>query len=144
MPDLTTEEIAPAEPKTPWDFLALFPNAPTQQAIEAMRMQVPGGRLRLLPMKDGKRLFLLRAFTALEMISAQAEAGKVAPEKQLAMMQSILVTRCILWNSINGGKLTEADLMNSGAGLASTLYHAIADLSDFVEPQFLEQLFVDF
>lgn len=139
-----TPEDQKPEPATFHDYLALFPHAPSASTIESYRQTVPGGRLRLLPMKDGKRIFLLCGFTALALFAAQTEAGKQPLEKQLAHLQSSMVVRCTLWTSITKtGKLTESDLAASGAGLASTLYHTIMDLSDYNEPQLLEQLFVD-
>jgi hypothetical protein len=140
------EPTTPAqpEPQTPYDFLALFPGAPTQSQIDTFRSMVPGARLRLLPMPDGKRLFLLRGFTALELLGAQSEAVKLSPEKQLPFLQTKMAAHCTLWCSIvPSGKLTEMDLASAGAGLAGTLYSAVADLSDFMEPQVLDQLYID-
>jgi hypothetical protein len=140
----TTHSEEHKEPQTPFDYMALFPGAPTPHDIESYRKQVPGGRLRLLPLKDGKRLFLLRGFTALELLGVQTEAAKLSPEKQVAYLQVTISVRCTIWTSIvTSGKLTVQDLENSGAGLASTLYHTIMDLSDYNDPQVLEQLFVD-
>lgn len=134
----------PKQPQTPFDFLALFPGAPTEAQVENYRTMVPGGRLRLLPMPDGKRLFLLRGFTALELLAGQEQAVKLSQEKQLAFLQTTMATRCTLWCSVvPSGKLQETDLAASGAGLASTLYSAIADLSDFMEPAVLDQLYID-
>ena len=138
------QQAAPAEPQTPYEFLALFPGAPTPSDIEPYRKMVPGGRLRLLPMKDGKRLFLLRGFTALELQAVQADAAKAPPEKQGQIAQTALVIRCTLWASTEvGGKLTEVGLQSAGAGLVSTLNFAITDLSDYNDPAVLEQLYVD-
>src|ERR1035441_5094807 len=81
--DTDQQAAAPQDPQTPAEFLALFPGAPTPDQIEAYRKMVPGGRLRLLPMKDGKRLFLLRGFTALELAAIQADALKAPAEKQI-------------------------------------------------------------
>ena len=135
---------APPEPQSPYDFLALFPGAPTPDQIETYRKMVPGGRLRLLPMKDGKRLFLLRGFTALELQAIQADAAKAPAEKQGQIAQTSIVLRCTLWTSTEtSGKLTEAGLAASGAGLVSTLNIAITDLSDYNDPAVLEQLYVD-
>lgn len=139
------EEQKTKEPQTPFDLLALFPDAPTPAQIDIYRQQVPGARLRLLPMKDGRRLFLLRGFTAIELQRVQQEATKVAPEKQLYQLQVLMASMCTLWTSISkSGRLTEVELNSSGAGLAATLYHAIMDLSDYNDPEVLEQLFVDF
>lgn len=142
--NLPEEQLTPQQPKTPFEYLALFPGAPTPAQIDSYRQAVPGGRLRLLPMPDGKRLFLLRGFTAIEMQQFQAEAAKVAPEKQLYTLQVAAAARCTLWTSfVKSGKLTASDLEASGAGLASTLYTAIADLSDFTDPEVLDQLYID-
>jgi hypothetical protein len=144
MSDHKNTEEKPKEPQTPFEYLALFPGAPDASTIESFKQMVPGGRLRLLPMKDGKRLFLLRGFTSLELLAAQNEASKVVPEKQITVLQTSMAVRCTLWTSIvKSGKLTEADLASSGAGLSATLYHTIMDLSDYNDPQVLEQLFVD-
>lgn len=135
----------PAQPQTPSDYLALFPGSPSPAQVESYRQQVPGGRLRLLPMPDGKRLFLLRAFTALELAGVQAELQRIPEDKQANHLQVQMSIRCCLWTSVvKTGKLTENDLASSGAGLASSLYFAITDLSDFTAPAVLEQLFVDF
>jgi hypothetical protein len=138
-------EAVPAQPKTPYDYLALFPGAPSAQIVESYRQQVPGGRLRLLPMKDGNRLFLLRGFTAIELSQVQAEVAKTPAEKQLMNLQIAMAARCTLWASITkNGKLTESDLHQTGAGLAPTLYHSIMDLSDYNDPDVLEQISIDF
>lgn len=134
----------PTQPQTPFEFLALFPGSPTPDQIEAYRKMVPGGRLRLLPMTDGKRLFLLRGFTALELQGIQAEAAKAAPEKQDHVVQCTIAIRCTLWTSMTtSGRLTDVDLASAGAGLAPTLHYAITDLSDYNTPQVLEQLYID-
>lgn len=145
MSEKTSTEQQPKEPQTPLDYLALFPGAPSAAQIEMLKAQVPGGRLRLLPMKDGKRIFLLRGFTAVELQMIQQTVAKAAPEKQLYQMQVLLAIRCTQWTSISkSGELTELELNSSGAGLAATLHHAIMDLSDYNDPEVLEQLFVDF
>jgi hypothetical protein len=132
------------QPQTPFEFLALFPGSPTPDQIEAYRKMVPGGRLRLLPMTDGKRLFLLRGFTALELQGVQAEVTKIPAEKQDYAVQCMISVRCTLWTSMTTtGRLTDGDLAAAGAGLAPTLNYAITDLSDYNTPQILEQLYID-
>lgn len=132
------------QPQTPFEFLALFPGSPTPDQIETYRKMVPGGRLRLLPMTDGKRLFLLRGFTALELQGIQADASKAAPDKQDYAVQCTIAVRCTLWTSMTTtGRLTDVNLAAAGAGLAPTLHYAITDLSDYTTPQILEQLYID-
>ncbi len=131
-------------PKTPYEMLALFSGAPSESQIQTLRQTVPGGMLRLLPMKNGERVFLLRGFTMLEKQAIHAEVMKVPEEKRVDALHMKTAIHCTVWTSVTKtGRLIETDLLNAGAGLSATLYHSIVDLSDFVEPAYLEQLFID-
>lgn len=139
-----SDEQQPKQPQTPYEYLALFPGAPTQIQLEELKQRVPGGRLRLLPMRDGKRLFLLRGFSALEQAEVEAALERIPVEKRLYQQQVLIALKCTIWNSVTADhKLKDTDLASFGAGLAPTLFTAIADLSDFTDPMALEQLFVD-
>ncbi len=106
---------------------------------------VPGGRVRLLELPDGKRAVFLRAMSAIEWQGIQAEVLKLTQDKQLYEMQVLVASKCTLLASFTAlGRLTDQDLRGATAGLAPTLHTAIWDLSDFVEPSVLDQHVLDF
>lgn len=144
MPD---QEVKDPEVKTPtiYDFLSNFPGAPDEAQIKAWNQMVPGGSVRVFTMPDGKRVFVLRAITAIELAAIQAEVSKLSSqEKQIFELQIAVAQKCTLWTSINPtGKLTDADLRVSGAGTAPTLHAVVWDKSDFIDPQVLDSLIVD-
>jgi hypothetical protein len=134
-----------SEPKTPYDLLAeRYPSAPNKSQIESYKTQVPGHRIRLFELPDGRRAVILRAIAPLELAGIQAEASKFDVAKQLFELQVAVASKCTIWCSFtSSGKLTDSDIRNSGAGLAVTLHAVVWDLSDYIDPAAIDTLSID-
>jgi hypothetical protein len=132
-------------PLSPFDYLkAKYPTAPSEAIIQSYKSQVPGGRVRLFELPDGKRAVLLRGLSPLELAAIQADVAKLDQTKQLAELQFAVASKCTLWASFTkGGKLLDNDLRQAGAGLAVTLHAVIWDLSDYIDPAVIDNLIID-
>lgn len=132
-------------PTNPYEYLAKkYPTSPTEAIIQSYKAQVPGGRVRLFELPDGKRAVLLRAIAPLELAAIQEQAAKFDPNKQLFELQVAVVAKCTLWCSFTkSGHLPDVDIRACGAGLAVTLHAVIWDLSDYVDPTVIDTLSVD-
>ncbi len=138
-PSATSPETKPAPP-TPLEFLLKQPGAPTVARINELKQQVPGGRLRVFATSDGKRVYLLRGFSGLEMAEVQkaVPANSTRPEEDYVLR---MAARCVVWtNSSPTGQLDPTVLQACGAGLPGTLFTMMSHLSDFVDPEMLDQL----
>jgi len=145
----TTEVLKGDKPqpqKTPFDFLAEIPGAPSKEIVLAWKAQVPNSRVRLVAPEGGTgRVYIMRAVGALEYdqllgrIPANANERAVAEEER----RQVASTCCLWTNSISGNKLTPEALQAGAAGTAAMLYTVVMELSDFVEPARLELLSID-
>ncbi len=142
---LPVEDKEPEVPLSPFDYLkAKYPTAPGEVIIQSYKAQVPGGRVRLFELPEGKRAVLLRAISPLELAAIQADVAKLDPAKQLSELQFAVASKCTLWASFTkSGKLLDTDLRQSGAGLAVTLHAVIWDLSDYIDPAVIDNLIID-
>jgi hypothetical protein len=146
-----SEEVqaaAPAEakvPLSPFEYIhTKYPHAPNEAIIQGYKAQVPGGRVRFFELPDGTRELMLRASSPLELAAIQPEVAQHEPTKQLFELQTAVTAKCTLWASFTqSGKLLDADLRASGAGLAVTLHAVIWDLSDYVDPAVMDNLVID-
>ena len=131
-------EPTPAPP-TPLEFLLKQPQAPTAARIQEIKQQVPGGRLAVIS-PDGKRVYLLRGFSGLEMAEVQKSVPQNSTRPEEDYVQRIVV-KCVVWT--NAGTDFKLDLMvlqACGAGLPQTLFTLISQLSDFFDPETIERL----
>lgn len=140
-------ELAAAEsvPLSPYEYIKQkYPSAPSESHVQAWKQQVPGGRVRFFELPDGKRATFLRAISPLELAGIQADALKLEPSKQMSELQVAVAAKCTLWASFTtSGKLLDADLRSSAAGLPVTLHAVIWDLSDYVDPAVIDNLVID-
>ena len=118
------------QPVDPFEFLQQFPNAPSRQYLEGLKKEVPGGKLRIFS-PDGKRVFILRGISGLELAKLQSDVPKNAanPEWEIQLRAC---AACIVWSSV--GTLDEMALRAGPAGLPDSLWVLIQSLSDFYDP----------
>lgn len=123
----------------PYKFLETIPNSPSKDQIAAWKMQTPNGRLRVFTPDAGKRVFILRAISGVELQKLQAQLPEnITPQKAELELHYMVGALCTLWVNNKTGKLLPDDLRNGSAGLPSTLFALISYLSDFVEPAVLD------
>lgn len=134
----------PPQPLTPYDFLKTIPGAPSPNEIEAFKAQAPAGRMKLFTTDGtGKRVFIIRAISGLEMetINRQIPEGST---NQVLDMQIGACVKCVVWtNTTQDGLTDELYWRRTTAGLAPTVFMAISKLSDFNDPESLEILSAD-
>ena len=150
---MTTEDVVATpeqpEPKPvdksnmdPHEFLASLPGAPTKDMIAAWKQQAPNNRLEVFT-PDGKRAYIVRGLTGLELTTSQKQIQSMAtpvadPELE---MQLHAVVKAVVWtNAGQNGKLTDVGLRTGAAGLPATLFTKVTKLSDFMDPQQIEFL----
>jgi hypothetical protein len=150
---MTTEDVVATpeqpEPKPvdksnmdPHEFLASLPGAPTKDMIAAWKQQAPNNRLEVFT-PDGKRAYIVRGLTGLELTTIQKQIQSMAtpvadPELE---MQLHAVVKAVVWtNAGQNGKLTDVGLRTGAAGLPATLFTKVTKLSDFMDPQQIEFL----
>jgi hypothetical protein len=127
-----------------FEFLAKFEGAPTEEQIEAWKSAAPGGRVRLFT-PDMKRVFVLRAIGALELEKIEQQLANVPQEKIARELQKAVCSQATLWTNITKtGKLTNQELQAGPAGLPATMHDVVSELSDFLHPQIVEKLTIDF
>jgi hypothetical protein len=127
---------------TPQEFLATLPGAPTADQIAAWKQQAPNNRLEIFT-PDGKRAFIIRGLTGLELtgIQKQIQSMATAVSDPDLEMQIASVVKAVVWTNIGtAGRLTDVILRNGTAGLPSTLFAKVTKLSDFMDPQQIEML----
>lgn len=135
----TTETKAPL---TGPEFLASLAGAPSPEQVEAWKQQAPNNRIELFT-PDGKRAYIVRGITGLELSTIQKQIQSMAtpaadPD---AEVQILAVVRATLWTNVGvGGKLTDTILRTGTAGLPSALFAKVTKLSDFFDPQQIEFL----
>ena len=133
------EEPKAQKPITPAEFLASIPGAPSPQQIETWKREVPSHRVKLFaPDKD--RAFIVRGISGLEMASIQKTipANATDPDGEV---QRAAVEKAVLWtNTTASGKLTRTELLAGSAGLPLAIFTVIAELSDYLAPEYIEQV----
>jgi hypothetical protein len=137
-----TETPAPNKTMTPQEFLASLPGGPTPDQIAAWKAQAPANRIELLAMPDGKRAWIGRGLTGLELTQIQKQVQQIqgASDPDLEM-QIASVVKATLWCNFGvNGKLTDVVLRTGTAGLPTTLFTKVTKLSDFLDPQTIEML----
>jgi len=141
----TPGETKPAVDRSnmdPHEFLASLPGAPTKDMIAAWKQQAPNNRLEVFT-PDGKRAYIVRGLTGLELTTIQKQIQSMAtpvadPELE---MQLHAVVKAVVWtNAGQNGKLTDVSLRTGAAGLPATLFTKVTKLSDFMDPQQIEFL----
>jgi hypothetical protein len=141
-PNATPTESDAKEPQSPQEILDTFPGSPTAEQIAAFKSQVPNGAVRGFS-PDGKRLFLLRGITGIEMRELQKSIVANASEPE-AEFKIIASCAAVVWtNTTRNGKLDQATLRASSAGLADSLFFHVEQLSDFFPPAQLMQMSFD-
>jgi hypothetical protein len=127
---------------TPQEFLASLVGAPTADQVATWKQQAPNNRIEILS-PDGKRAYIVRGLTGLELTQIQKQIQQMAtpatdPDLEI---QIASVVRATLWtNAGQNGKLTDVILRTGTAGLPSTLFAKVTKLSDFMDPQQIEML----
>jgi hypothetical protein len=130
----------------PYTFLAEFKGAPTKAQIEQWKTSTCNGRVKLFtPDPSGKRVFILRGLSARELEAVQNDIpANTAQERLEGEMQRATAAKATLWTSLTPtGKIVGDDLRNTGAGLTSSLYELVFQLSDFLTPVMLDKLSTD-
>lgn len=143
-PEVTTAPEAAPQPKqvmSPQEFLATLPGAPTPEQIANWKLQAPNNRVQLFS-PDGKRAFILRGLTGLELSQIQKQIQQMAtpssdPDLEIQIAAAVKAT---VWTNVAGGKLTDTFLRTGSAGMPSTLFAQVTRLSDFMDPQQIELL----
>lgn len=127
---------------TPQEFLASLAGAPAPEMISNWKLQAPNNKVELFS-PDGKRAFILRGLTGLELTTIQKQIQQMATptsDPDLEMQIASIIKACVWTNVGPNGKLTDILLRNGTAGLPSTLFSIITKLSDFMDPQKIEML----
>jgi hypothetical protein len=145
---MATTPAVPAEdnnqPLTAFQHLSRFEGAPSEEEVNNWIASAPGGRLRLY-VPDGKSVFVLRAIGALELENIQKSLLNVPQERLTIELQRTVCTQATLWtNTTKSKKLTNLDLQAAPAGRAVTMHEVISELSEFLPPQLVEKLTLDF
>ena len=134
MPDpVATPSESTKEPQTPQEILDTFAGSPTAEQIAAFKSQVPNGAIRAFS-PDGKRMFLLRGISGLEMRELQKSivANAAEPEAEFKILAACAAT---VWtNATRNGKMDQATLRSATAGLPDSLFMIVEQLSDFFAP----------
>ena len=126
--------------KTPAEFLASFPGAPSPSRIEEFKSQVPGGRVKFFTSPDGKRVYLYRGYNGLDMLKFEGQVVENSKTHDQDF-KIVVVSNCVLWtNTTSNGTVDVLGLRSAPAGLPETLFHLITLLSDFYDPDMLDQL----
>jgi len=142
VPDSPTTEPTSKANMTPQEFLASLAGAPTADQIAAWKAQAPNNRLEVFT-PDGKRAFIIRGLTGLEltMIQKQVQTMATAVSDPDLETQIAAVVKAVVWTNVGqNGKLTDVVLRTGTAGLPSTLFAKVTKLSDFMDPQQIELL----
>jgi hypothetical protein len=137
---VTTEPTSKAN-MTPQEFLASLAGAPTADQISVWKLQAPNNRIEVFT-PDGKRAFILRGLTGLELTQIQKQIQQIqgASDPDLEM-QIASVVKATVWTNVGqNGKLSDIILRTGSAGLPSTLFAKVTKLSDFMDPQQIEML----
>lgn len=126
---------------TPQEFLASLPGAPTEEQRAAWKQQAPNNRIELFS-PDGKRAYILRGLTGLELTQIQKQVQQIQGVSDIDLEMSIsAVTKATLWTNAGlNGKLSDVSLRTGSAGLPSTLFAIVTKLSDFMDPQKIEMM----
>lgn len=128
--------------QTPQEFLATLPGAPSADQVATWKQQAPNNRVELFT-PDGKRAFILRGLTGLELTQIQKQIQSMAtPSSDPDLeMQIASVVKATVWTNVGqNGKLTDIVLRTGSAGLPSTLFAIVTKLSDFMDPQRIDSL----
>jgi hypothetical protein len=130
---------------TPVQFLAQFPDAPTQDQIDSLKQQAPGGRIRLFHSSDAKRVYLMRGVTGVELAGLQAKIPQnTDPEKIPGLVQALVAAHCCVWTSATPDhKLNDQVLRGGTAGLPETLHEIVCQLSDYMAPVDIQRFSAD-
>lgn len=124
------------------EFLDSLAGAPTTDQIATWKMQAPNNAVEGFT-PDGKRAFIMRGLTGLELSQIQKTIQSMATavsdpdlETQIAA-----VVKATVWTNVGTlGRLTDVILRTGSAGLPSTLFSIVTKLSDFMDPQKIEML----
>jgi hypothetical protein len=130
--------------QSPLQKLHTLKGAPAREQLEMWKQQACSGKLRIIV--PDNRGFVLRGLSAREFETCVNEIPQnTPPEKVEPTLQLNVVIKATLWTNINAGnKLDENSLRNSPAGLSSSLYEVVCQLSDFYNPVSLQQISEDF
>ena len=134
MSDTQTPEETPEKTgfSDPYLFIASL-GGPSKEQIEAYKQSIPNGRLRVYT-PDGKRAYIVRCISGLELggIQKSLPPNCSNPEYDTSLAAGAL---CTIWtNASHDHKLSETGLRGGSAGLPSTLWALILELSDFTPP----------
>jgi hypothetical protein len=128
-----TPESPVNKPPSPVEFLAKLPGAPSKEHIASLKQQVPNGTIRLFS-PDGKRAFLMRGITGLEMRELQTAIPTNATDPEGEFKLLAVAKACVWASTTPSGKLDAISLRAGTAGLPETLFHVVEELSDYRNP----------
>lgn len=129
---------------SPYDLIA-SKGGPSKDTILAWKTQTPNGKLKVFTPDGGKRLFIMRAVSSLEMSLLSRQIPKnTEPEQRNSDLEMLVAAKCIVWTNITPtGKVQPDELKAGSAGLSSTLFNFIAWMSDYVDPSAFEVISSD-
>jgi hypothetical protein len=127
------------QPQTPQQLLASMAGAPTPNQVESWKAQAPGNHVRLFT-PDMKRIYILRGLSGLELATLNKSIPQNAedPDREQQILGS---ERALLWTNTSAAtRLTAAELRAGTAGLPTTLFSVVMELSDFFAPEHIAML----
>lgn len=140
MEDKSNETTAtqPEEPKvlTPAQLLASIPGAPTAAQIDVWKNEVPNHRIKLFS-PDFKRVYIVRGVSGLEVSAAQKSIPVNATDREVDFQLAICATAILWTNATVNHKMTVVELRAGSAGLPSSIFELVSELSDYVKPEYL-------
>jgi len=143
-----TQEVTAATPvRQPLDPYELIKSkgGPSKDDIAVSKAQTPNGRIKIFTLDGGERIYLLRAVSLLEMAGLQKQLPRNADQETIAReLPLLVVSKCCVWtNTTKSGKVTGEELKAGAAGLPTTLYQFIEQMSDFVDPASFDLISTD-
>lgn len=134
-------ETRESKPPSTYQMLSeSFPGAaPAEAQIEAWKEQVPNGNLALWTPPDGKRFFILRGITGIEMRELGERMPANASDADYEYKLQLCCAAVVWTNTTPTNKLRPEELRASTAGLVQSLSSLIETLSDFFPPAQLIQ-----
>lgn len=128
-----SEQATTPEPQSFTDFLKSLDNAPTPDQLAALKAEVPNGAIRGFS-PDGKRCFLMRGISGVEMREIQKNIPQNASDPEAEFKILAVCAACVWTNFGRVGKLDPVTLRAATAGLPDTLFMIVENLSDFFAP----------
>ena len=122
-------------PQDPYDLLKEV-GGPSKDEVAGLKAQTPNGQIKIFTLDGGKRIYLLRAVSLMELSALSKQLPKNSdPETASRELPLLVVSKCCVWtNTTRSSKLSAEELRAGAAGLSNTLYLFIEMMSDYVDP----------